>query len=712
MSPRKYTTSFPIFLLLSGLLFSWSSQAIAQSPPDTSRSNFDLDFYLESIDGESRLDEEQLAALISLLERPKDINTATQADLAILPFLSPHQVNTILSFRDSTGGITDISHLATLPGFTQQEVLQLQAFFKTPVDKPNSKNTLSRPLKLSLTQSIGRRLDLPIGYQQIPAEGGFYGSPASVYSRLAAQWREQLSFRMILEKDPGETFSTRNQTSPFGIDHMMGFLQYKGRRWLDRVIIGDYTLNIGQGLLFWRNTARGKGTAPISDPLRGKPGPRPMASREEHAFFRGSTIVMQPVKPLLLRAFYSSRSLDATLVALHSDHNDTTKHASNASREMGALQFIRSIKKDGLHRTPAELARMQVLQETLFGGTLGLKYNTWKVELAGYHTQYGFPFLAPHEPYRHFDLAGNKLSGVSVAGSGNFHNFRIFTEAASSIPGGSAILVGIHSPLSDLIQTVIVWRHFDVDFRAPHGNAFSERKSSDGNESGFYLASKFWITPKWEASFFVDLYKHAWLKSNATTPSAGFELFCKMQYIPRKWLRLLGSYRLEHTQVDQHAYSLAGQITKSLIQKSRHHAQLSLVYIFSPHLKMRTRFDARHNSEFSGSSLGFLSYLDLTWTPNRNTTLHVRLALFDIDDGGPIMYAYENDLRYRFTIQAFTGTGARNFILLRKRLGTHFILEAKYSTTRYGRTVNKGSSADSFSGTMVRAFNTQITWII
>ena len=85
-----------------------------------------------------------------------------------------------------------------------------------------------------------------------------------------------------------------------------------------------------------------------------------------------------------------------------------------------------------------------------------------------------------------------------------------------------------------------------------------------------------------------------------------------------------------------------------------------------------------------------------------------RFSLFNSDGGPATLYAYENDGRFRFTIRSFTGTGTHNFILLRKRIGTRLLVEAKYASTRFGRTTIKGAGADLYAGTLIREFNTQI----
>ncbi len=84
--------------------------------------------------------------------------------------------------------------------------------------------------------------------------------------------------------------------------------------------------------------------------------------------------------------------------------------------------------------------------------------------------------------------------------------------------------------------------------------------------------------------------------------------------------------------------------------------------------------------------------------------------MFESGGKGATLYAYENDLRYRFSIRSFTGNGARNFLLLRKRVGTHLTFEVKYGTTLNRQISNTQAGAYIIPGKRIREVQAQFIW--
>ncbi len=651
------------------------------------------------------MDEEMLAKLLRLLDHPIDLNGASIADLEQIPFVSPSLATAIVIFRDSAGTIENLDNLSNIPFVTPQILARIQPFVVLHSTNTSIEKNQARAFDLTLVQSFGSKLDLPSGFNKSPEEGGFHGSPASLYTRWEVNWTDKLSLRLVTEKDAGESFVGHATDNFIGSDHLTGGLQFNGRRILKNAILGDYSITIGQGLMFWRSTGRGKGTAPTEDPIRQAAGIRPMASREEHAFFRGGAITLYPLPQFIVRAFVSRRTLDATLeyAALETQliNEEPAPHQ----------KIVRTLVKHGMHRTISEIERKDVLKEEMLGGTMAYRRSNWELELAGYNSFFSHPFEPDQKPSKHHSFRGSRLSGLSINGKAALGKTLIFGEYASSVPGGQAFISGLRFSSYKTLDAVFSWRYFEPDYIAQHGNAFSETRTV-GNEQGFYLGSQFSLGTRWRAGFYIDLYRHPWLKSTVSSPSSGVELFGSLIYNPRKWLVVSGSYRHEQSEANIVSLSVFNQLLKSSTRRKKEVFRIQLDYIFSSHLKLRSRIEVRRTHANNTLSFGVLSLQDVAWTPSKKLSVHARVALFDSEGGSTTLYAYENDLRYRFTIRTMTGTGARNFILLRKRLGTHFIFEVKYGTTRYGSLVTKGAGADSFSGTLVREFNTQIIWNI
>ena len=230
---------------------------------------------------------------------------------------------------------------------------------------------------------------------------GFWVHLPLLYTRISVDHSEQIALRLTLEKDPGEAFEWNPSINTPGFDHLTGALQYRSTKNVIRsVILGDFAFTAGQGLLFWRNTGRGKGTSPLQDPLRKSAGARPVASREENAFFRGISLALQPTNHFDIHAFYSIRNLDASLRPM-SDSLD---------------YYLSSRSGNGLHRTPLEIARKDAFQERLWGGAAIFNTRNATLGISGYFSRFSHPYVKGDGPQSRYDFTGSGLKGIGLNG--------------------------------------------------------------------------------------------------------------------------------------------------------------------------------------------------------------------------------------------------------------------------------------------------------
>lgn len=670
----------------------------AQPHTDSVSVDLILDAYLAAFNDEIEVDDEVLVELQILLENPIDINACHFESLLRIPFLDPLLATSIIALRDSTGFIQNLSELTTINSLTPQTLNLIRPFLKIeqPIDSA-SRLGKRRPIHITFIQSYNRRIDLPQGFQLSLEEGGFRGSPASLYSRFSANFNDQIFTRLTLEKDPGEAFEWNAPSNTFGFDHLTGGIYIKRkangtRSWFRQLVFGDFTILSGQGLLFWRNTGRGKGTLPLEDPIRNSTGIKPVASREENAFFRGAALSLAPFPKISLDVFYSKRSLDASTIP----GVDSTSG------------FISALSKNGLHRTDRELSRKDAFQEQIMGGIASFQSAFLDLGVTGYVSQFSHLYKKGDTPDDYFDFAGQSLKGIGLNGKVRSGHLMAFFEAGKSFPGRHAIVSGVLLNPHRSFRTLLLWRHLGVEYYSNHSNSFGEQRSSSQNETGVYAAMEITFDAKWATSFFVDIYEHPWLKTNTFSPTRGIEYFAKVTYEPRNWMQATIYYRYERKGAAGLTTAGNGHILKSTRDVANRAIRLQYDFEFSNQLRLRSRIDVKKSITATERYKGVLIQQDLKWTPNKQTYLQIRLAMFESDGKGATLYAYENDLRYRFTIRAFTGNGARNFLLLRRDIGTHLTFEVKYGTTRYGQTLNTGAGADSFSGKLVREVQTQI----
>ena len=149
----------------------------------------------------------------------------------------------------------------------------------------------------------------------------------------------------------------------------------------------------------------------------------------------------------------------------------------------------------------------------------------------------------------------------------------------------------------------------------------------------------------------------------------------------------------------------------ALRRETRQSLRLHGDYDFGARLRLRARLEGvRFLAAGERAAYGVLLYQDVRWYPARRLRLDLRLALFDTDGFAARVYAYEDDLRFTFSVPAFSGRGQRAYVLLRWDPSPRLTLEAKAAITRYEDVQSVGSGLDAVAGGRVRTLRVQVHW--
>ncbi len=458
--------------------------------------------------------------------------------------------------------------------------------------------------------------------------------------------------------------------------------------------MGDFHVLVGEGLMLWRNRGQGKGTQPVTDPVRTGAGFKPAASREENRFLRGIALTAQLTSRMALQLFASRRFLDATLQPATS----------------GTFFHVTALGTSGLHRTTSEQNRKAQLGVSTIGGTLTFHGRLHTTSLSSYTASFEHPFTAGTRPEDLYDFTGNNISGLSISTKIRTRNLYVFAEGATSMPGGYAVLAGHAGSCIHRTSIIGVFRNFSPDYHTFLGNAFAHQRARVKNERGWYAGLESQIHRHWTASFYTDVFANPWLVQTAGMPQSGFSGFGKLTFAPRTWLSVLLLYRLQKGQERANGYSDVDFPVRQYVNHVVHSWRFRAAYSFSHMLQLRTQFDSRVSRMPMSRQAGSMLFQDIIWRPNTNWRIQLRLTGFTTPGGAATLYAYEHDLQYRFTIRAFSGAGLRNFLLLRRRVGTHLVFEAKYGTTRYRQVSSNATNSIFTPGRRVREVQAQFIW--
>ncbi len=605
-------------------------------------------------------------AITDVLEQfrryPVDLNTATNNELALLPGIEPKHIQALHTYIREHGALTNVFELQAVTGFSNELFQRIRPFItvrnagKYDISDPNTHTpagpSLSEIIKrgsVEYIQRIGRILEPQKGYQinentQLP---NYAGSPWRIYSRLRYTYRNNISVGIIGEKDAGESFDK-------GYDYLSAHVYLRDFKKLKRLIIGDYVLQLGQGLLMSKGIGFGKGADIVQTLNPPDLGIIPHTSVNENNFLRGSAASWQLTRSWLVTAFFSNNKLDATV---------------NTDSLLETPDAVTNIRAGGYHRTISEKQGRKQLKETITGMRIAYQpHNRLQIGLTGYRQQFDRPIAADSlDPYRLYDFRGKIHALFSTDWDLTWRNLNFFGELATSRNGANAIIAGAVIALHPKIDMAIQYRNFDNHFYSSYGYSFAESPYRPAGESGTYLGIAVRPATGWVITAFFDQYKNRWYRYLVTDPMYGNEFLAQLTFTPSKQGYL--SLRLRNETKSRDAV-LSDRLPaiERLVGYTRQ--GLRLEGSWQPDIigtiKLKSRIEySRFLRQQAPTSRGVLLYQDIIIRMNRQFRCSGRYAIFETTDYDSRIYAYENDMPTIFSIPAFFGRkGIRYYWML------------------------------------------------
>ncbi len=632
-------------------------------------------------------------AMYQFYANPIDLNIANREELQALFILSPAQLNSFLDYRNNVGNLISEYELQAVPNFDLATIKKLIPFVEIK-SKDAVKNRLfdfkNQEANTYLLFRISQKLEPSRGF----TENKFLGSPQHIYSRFRSSKTKDYSLGFTLEKDAGEQLwwgdTMRSKGPDFFSFH--GAIFNKGK--LKSLVVGDYQLQFGQGLVLGAGFNFGKGAETITTVKRNNLGARPYTSVLEMNYFRGASATYTIFKNIDVTGFYSGKKIDGNL------NNDTT-----------LLNFedytVSSLINTGLHRTVNELANKKVISEKNIGSNISWG-NIAKNIHVGYTalgTWYSAPVVKDTKGYSLYEFTGNRNLIHSLDGSWYFRNFNFFGEFAMSSSSGKAGTVGMLASLSPSVDFSFLYRNFGRNFHSMYARAFGENYRPI-NEQGLYWGIKIRPYKAITIAAYYDIFKFPWLKYRTDAPSDGNENLMRITWQPSKILVIYGQARFLNKQ-----RNYADESKAIYFPENYHKANylLHLDYKASDILSLRSRIQASSFEQVAPQTKGFYMMQELT-VRTKGIAVSGRYALFDCDDYDNRQYVYEKDVLYAFSIPMIYGRGSRYYLLAQLRMGRHLDLWIKYIHTQYRNTETIGSGMDMVYGNTQREIRVQARW--
>lgn len=632
---------------------------------------------------------ELLDHFTELAQNPININSATADDLQRLMFLNNTQIAALIDFRWKNGEFKSLYELKNIDGFYIDLVMSIQPYIIIAPYKKYNGPKLKSMLRYGRHQLImryGRVLQEQAGYASITdsalnesPNSRYLGDPNKLYLRYKYHYSNKMSIGFLGEKDAGEEFF--KGSNPYGFDFYSAHFFIKDQGKLKALALGDYHLEFGQGLTLWSGLAFGKSAAAIGIQKRQR-GVRANTSANENLFFRGGAATYQLIPGLDLTAFYSNKNLDAGL-----NQRDT----------LNSEEFVfSSITESGYHRTPNEVAKKGAVNEQIYGGNLSFKLKGFRLGATAYGSRYDIPLEKELAPYQFFDFQGNKNFNAGVDASYANRYLSVFGEFSMSQNGGTALLVGGIFNLHPRLTFSLLYRNFARDYQVLYAVPFSEGSRAQ-NERGVYLGASLNLGSSSNIKVYYDMYSFDWLRYRVNAPSHGDEFSLLYENRTNRKVNFNIRYRLEHKMLNEsNTEDPIVSITKQRKQSLRFH----LNYTPFQQIKLKSRVEfSQYQHQPQATSHGYVIYQDIQYKPDGlpiNFTL--RYALFNTDDYDSRIYAYENNVLYKFSVPAYYYQGSRFYILIKYALNQHMNLGLHFAQTYYSNRQTIGSGLEEIQG--------------
>ena len=685
-----------------------------------------LEFNQEN-DGVNMAFAEQEEWLQNLQKNPLNLNKASINELRDSRILSEQQIADLLFHIKVNGPLMSIYELQVIPSWAKLNLPEISSFFHVNNDLQSYNVSLGKLLIQGEHQIIMR-----FG-QQFPKKSGhtsnnYLGNPSQIFMRYKYNYSNKLYYGFSGEKDAGEPmFGTQNK---LGFDFYSAHLFWKVNRKLHTLAIGDYHLNLAQGLTVYTGFGFNKSTDQ-SNIKKGGNTLKPYNSINEANFLRGAAFTFRWNKSFLT-PFYSYRQMDASF-----QYTDSTQSILNSLRPQSS----------GYHRTLNELNNKRRLGHQAYGAEYIYENLNITAGVRWIQQRFSQAIKFPESLHNAFEFQGKTLNHISMDYSFSFRKAHVFGETASSInktKSSFAILHGLSMYPHHSLQLNLLHRYYSPYYTispALQANAFAE-STKPINEHGVFMGFSFKPNRRWQFAGYLDYYKFPWLSFQSKKPSDGFDFLCSLGYHPNKQTAFTLLYKREEKEKNTHI--ILGQNNSFLINERnkpfisnaftsidlyeednqlllRPQANLSRQRIeettfITPHINQSIRVQlsfqpARYWT--LNTRLSFSFFNDQLHSPNRGTLLfqevkfkhpelpiafNARISYFDIQSFDSRIYTYESDVLYQFSIPSFFDSGIRYYLNTSLKVSEKIQIWMRFAHTHYLHVKSKGSGNDEIPG--------------
>ena len=569
-----------------------------------------------------------------MAESPVDLNIATEADLELIPGVSPMLASSIVARRRS-GKFTSIREVLEIDGVSSEEYEIICRYATVEAEQGGLGSPRVRIRTRMQSENPPSDISTPLG------------PPVKAYTRVLMDTREgtddgmRLESGLVAEKDGGERYSDF---------FAAGYLYLQIPRLDGNVLIGDFFVESGKGLMFWKSVGMAKGGDILGIGKPKEARVEPYRSTNENRFFRGMALQKKTGR-FSFTGFVSSRWLNGS------------------KNEEGILT---SIDSDGLFRTESELKTRHVIRETVLGGMVFTSVvEGFQIGMKASSTRLSGPIALS----RYDAFVGRGAEIVAVDMLWKRRMLAASGEVAKDRNGSVAASLGVYLEPTKHFEMVLQARDYPRSFNSLHGSAMSEGGRAEG-ERGMYVGATLKPSSWLNVSAMYDVYEFS---NRFRFPAVGQDFLTKVKIRPdRRWE--LSVYFRKQNKPALIDSDERGLLHQALGTQAQERYRLSVSYAPSDAVRWQTRIEMSVRSpRMSTTEEGVMVFQEMRWQCYPNLRLSGRIVMFETDTYDTRIYTYEQDVPGGFTNVPLWGSGLRTYILVEISAIQGSVVSVKYS---------------------------------
>ena len=667
------------FIIILFFIFMHTQAQVVE--PTTNTTEQQLENITENNEDVETEDDSYLQQLQQFLKNPINLNVVNAAELKELRILTPIQIQNFILYRTLVGKLVDIYELQAVPTWDLQTIQKIRPYISVSL-QVDVLNTINNRLKKGEHNILIRASQVPEkskGYLlDSSAATNFYpGSPQKILFRYKYSFKNLLQYGIVAEKDAGEQFFKGKQKQGFDFYSIHLFARKIGI--IQFLTVGDFTVNLGQGLTQWQSLAFKK-SPDVINIKREADVLRPYNSAGEINFHRGVGITLAKNR-WQLTTFVSYRKIDANFVA------DTSQSQED---------YVSSLQTSGYHRTKSETDDKGIQRQLAFGGNFSYQYKRLHLGINSIQYKFKLPLIKSSDPYNKYALSGSSFGNYSLDYSYTFKNIHFFGEAAFTSKFDKAFVNGIIFSASSIVDFSLLYRNISKSYQSLYTSAFTE-STYPTNEKGLYAGISIRQGASWRIDAYADFYKFLWLRYRVDAPSTGSDYLIQATYRPNKQLEIYTRYHAESKAINVNPDLLT---LSPVIQQPRKNWRTQISYRINPAITLRNRTEiVWFDKKGALPEQGFLTYFDFLFKPALKPFAgSLRLQYFETEGYNSRIYAYENDVLYSFSIPVFYDKGYRYYLNINYDINRKLSIWARFAQTIYRGKNLIGSGLDEIKG--------------